>query len=51
MLAALGEKSEGDAFEQMEKLARISGLAVPQALAGLGEREILHRDVIEKSEM
>ena len=51
VLAALGEKSEGDAFEQMEKLARISGLAVPQALAGLREREILHRDVIEKSEI
>ncbi len=51
VLAALGEKSEGDAFEQMEKLARISGLAVPQALAGLREREILHRDVIEKSDI
>jgi threonine synthase len=51
VLAALGEKSEGDAFEQMEKLARISGLAVPQALAGLREREILHHDVIEKSEI
>ena len=51
VLAALGEGSEGDAFEQMEKLACISGLPVPPALANLREREIRHTDVIEKTDI
>jgi threonine synthase len=51
VLSALGETPEGDAFAQMDALAGLTGLAVPASLAGLRDREILHRDVIEKGEI
>ena len=51
VLAALGEKSEGDAFQQMEQLAHISGLSVPPALCGLREKPLIHRDVIDKADI
>ena len=51
VLAALGEKSEGDAFQQMDQLAHISGLSVPPALCGLREKPLIHRDVIDKADI
>ena len=51
VLSALGETPEGDAFAQMDALANLTGLAVPASLAGLRDREILHKDVIEKGEI
>ena len=51
VLSALGETPEGDAFAQMDALAGLTGLAVPASLAGLRDREILRRDVIEKGEI
>ncbi len=51
VLSALGESSEGDEFSMMEKLSAISKTPVPAALSGLKDKEVLHRDVIAKSEI
>ena len=51
VLSALGETPEGDAFAQMAQLERASGLAAPASLSGLRGLEILHRDVIDKSDI
>ena len=51
VLTALGESAEGNAFAQMEKLAQVTGLQAPESLRGLQNREILHRDVIEKTDI
>ena len=51
VLTALGESAEGNAFAQMEKLAQVTGLQAPELLRGLQNREILHRDVIEKTDI
>ena len=51
VLTALGESAEGDAFQQMEKLAQVTGLQAPKSLRGLQNREILHKDVIEKADI
>ena len=51
VLSALGESAEGDAFAQMEKLAQVTGLQAPASLRGLQNREILHKDVIEKNDI
>ncbi len=51
VLGALGEDCQGDEFEIMEKLHEITGVPVPKNLSGLQEKEVLHRDVIEKDEI
>ena len=51
VLSALCESAEGDAFAQMEKLTQVSGLQAPDSLRGLQNREILHKDVIEKADI
>ena len=51
VLSALGETPQGDAFRQMEQLAQVSGLEPPASLFGLLGKPVLHRDVIEKSEI
>ena len=48
VLTAIGGKLEGDEFEQMEELSRESGLPIPAGLAGLKERPVLHREVIDR---
>ena len=47
VLKAIGGNTEGDEFEQMERLAEIAGVPIPQGLRGLKERPVLHRDVID----
>ena len=51
VLSALGETPQGDAFRQMEQLAQVSGLEPPASLSGLLGKPVLHRDVIEKSDI
>ena len=51
VLTALGETPSGDAFEQMAQLSRVSGLDAPASLAGLQGKTLLHRDVIDKSDI
>ena len=51
VLHALGETPEGDAFAQMEQLARVSGISAPASLSGLQGMARLHSDVIDRSEI
>ena len=51
VLTALGEAPEGDAFQQMAQLARVSGLEPPVSLSGLQGKAYLHNDVIEKADI
>ena len=51
VLTALGIEPEGDEFEIMEQLNRVTGVPVPKNLSGLREKEVLHRNVIEKDEI
>lgn len=51
VLKALNIAPEGDEFEIMEQLNRVTGVPVPQNLAGLKDKAVLHRNVIEKDEI
>ena len=48
VLRAIGGDCGGDEFAQMERLSELSGLPIPRGLAGLREKEVLHRDVIDR---
>ncbi|GAG72067.1 unnamed protein product, partial [marine sediment metagenome] len=49
---AIDKKYAGmDEFSLLEILAEISGLKVPNAIKGIGSREILHSTVCETSQM
>lgn len=51
VLEGIGETAQGDEFAVMEQLHAVTGVPVPKNLAGLKEREVLHRDVIAPEEM
>ena len=51
VLRAVGGDLSGDEFEQMETLARLSGVPIPKGLRGLKERPVLHEDVIDRAEI
>ena len=51
VLEGIGEQAEGDEFDVMEQLHRVTGVPVPKNLASLREREVCHRDVIGQDEM
>ncbi len=51
VLTALGRASNGDEFADMRLLEQISGMPIPDNLASLKSREVLHKDVIDKEEM
>ncbi len=51
VLRAIGGDLSGDEFEQMERLSAVSGLPIPRGLAGLREKEVLHRDVIGREQI
>ncbi len=51
VLKALGNYSEADEFEQMEKLHRITGIKIPSNLSSLKSEKEIHRDVIEKENL
>ena len=51
VLAALGEREEGDEFAGMARLAALTGQTPPPALAALREKRVLHRDVIDREEI
>ena len=51
VLAALGKKVPGDAFDAMDELHALTGTPVPVHLAELRTLPILHDDCIEVSEM
>lgn len=51
VLSALGEVPGDDDFENARRLAELSGVSVPENLAGLKEKHILHSSVISKEEI
>ena len=51
VLEGIGEKAEGDEFDVMEQLHKVTGVPVPKNLAGLRSRAVRHRDVIDRGEM
>ena len=51
VLKAIGGELTGDEFTQSERLEKLSGVPIPKSLRGLQEREVLHRDVIDREEI
>ena len=51
VLAAIGGEAEDDEYAQMDALARLSGVSVPESLASLRGKQVLHRDVIAAEEL
>ena len=51
VLKALGGDMSGDEFAQAETLEKLSKVPMPKALAGLKDKEAIHKDVIDRSEI
>jgi len=51
VLSAIGGDTAGDEFTQMERLESITGVKIPENLAGLRQKPELHTNVIPKEEM
>ena len=51
VLKALGAEAEGDEFDKMFALERLTGIAIPQNLRDLRQREIKHRSLVKSGEM
>ena len=51
VLSALEKAESEDEFDQMEQLARVSGVSIPENLSGLREKTERHTGVIEKDKM
>ena len=51
VLEALGMEKAENGFKAVEKLAELTGVAVPKGLAGLEDAPVLHDEVIDKEDM
>ena len=51
MLEAIGGELEGSEFDQMERLEKLSGMAIPKNLSGLRGKPERHTGVIDKDAM
>lgn len=51
VLRGLGVEAQGDAFAQMDALARFAGEAVPRCLSDLREKQRLHFDCIDRGKI
>ena len=51
VLRGLGVEAQGDAFAQMDALARLTGEAVPRCLSDLREKQRLHFDCIDRGKI
>lgn len=51
VLSALGEKPGDDEFAMMDKLSALTGTPIPKNLATLREKQVRHKDVIDKDAM
>ncbi|MBQ7895553.1 MAG: threonine synthase [Oscillospiraceae bacterium] len=51
VLKAIGGDMSGDEFNQSETLEKLSAVPMPKALSGLRDKEVLHKDVIDRSEI
>lgn len=48
---AIGLEKQADAFDYIDELNEATGVKIPSAMDGLETKPVLHKDVIEKSEM
>ena len=51
VLEALGEDASGSDEDNMNKVREVTGAPIPEGLAGIFAREILHNDVIDIADM
>ncbi len=51
VLEGLGHSPKGDEFDMMEQIHNETGVPVPKNLSGLREREVRHRDVIDRDKI
>lgn len=51
VLSALGEEPGDDEFAMMDKLSSLTGTPIPKNLATLREKQVRHKDVIDKDAM
>ena len=51
VLEAIGGDMEGSEFDQMERLAEMTGVPMPKNLCGLRTRTVRHENCIERSDM
>ena len=51
VLSALGEEPGDDEFAMMDKLSVLTGTPIPKNLATLREKQVRHKDVIDKDAM
>mgnify|MGYP006423593145 CR=1 FL=1 len=51
VLEAFGENSKGDAFETVDKLAKLTNTKIPKKISELKNKKVLHKSVINKSDM
>ncbi len=51
VLDALGREQSGDEFRDMKTLNALSGMPIPEKLASLKSKKVLHQDVIDKENM
>lgn len=52
VMIALDDAHEtGDAFALMDELEKLSGVAIPESIRGIENRDILHKTVIEKDKI
>ena len=51
VLSALGEEPGDDEFAMMDKLSALTGAPIPKNLATLREKQVRHKDVIDKDAM
>ena len=51
VLRAIGEEANGDEFDQLDQLNRVTGVPIPKNLAALRTKPELHKSVIDKDKM
>ena len=51
VLEGIGASAKGDEFDVMEQVRNETGIPIPKNLSGLREREVRHRDVIDRDKM
>ena len=51
VLTAIGEELSGSEFDQMRQLEDVTGVPIPENLAGLADKPQRHTGVVEKDEM
>ena len=51
VLEGIGRGAKGDEFDVMEQVRSETGIPIPKNLSGLREREVRHKDVIDRDKM